>query len=120
MSRTRTIAPGFTADASLTRSSEHYRASAVSYGGGTAGAVAPQIQAGGFGGVGGLGGIFSDLGCYLNYGFCLAGCAWGWLGDQKFGGRVANALGELCVAQCAVDLARCQAGMPPEPGIPLV
>lgn len=120
MARTRTIGPGFAADASLTRSRGIYRAAGGSVGGGTAGALAPQIRAGGFGGVGGIGGIFTDFGCYVNYAICLAGCAWGWVGDQRFGGGVANALGQLCVAQCDVDLVRCQAGMPSEPGIPLV
>ena len=120
MARTRTIGPGFAADASLTRSRGRYRASAGSYDGGAAGAIAPQMRAGSVGGIGGVGGILTDFGCYMNYAFCLAGCVWGWAGDQKFGGPVADALGQLCVAQCDVDLVRCQGGMGPEPGIPLV
>ena len=120
MTRTGTIGPGFAADASLTQSRARYRTSAASYGGGTAVGVAPQIRAGGLGGVGGVGGILTDFDCYLNYAFCLAGCVWGWVGDQKFGGPVADALGQLCVAQCDVDLVRCQGGMGPEPGIPLL
>jgi hypothetical protein len=119
MARTHTVGPGFAADASLTRPGGRYRAAAGSYGGGIEGGVAPQMRGGGYG-VGGFGGLFSDIGCYINYAFCLAGCAWGWAGDQKLGGPVANVLGQLCVSQCDVDLVRCQGGMPPEPGIPLV
>ncbi len=118
MPRIRTVGPGFTADASLMRPTGNYHATSGSYGDGTAGAVSPQIRAGGLGNIGGLGGILTDFNCYLSYSFCLAGCVWGWLGDQKLGGAVANGLGQLCVAQCQVDLVRCQGGLPPEPGIP--
>jgi hypothetical protein len=115
MARTRNIGPGFVADASLTRSTRPYRAAAGSVGDG---GVVPQIRAGGFGTVGGLGGILTDFGCYMNYAFCIAGCVWSWAGDQKFGGPIADSLGQLCVAQCDVDLVRCQGGLPPDGGIP--
>ena len=118
MARMRTIGPGFAAEASLMRPSGQYQATAGAYGGETSGGVSPQIRAGGLGSVGGLGGILTDFGCYLNYSFCLAGCVGGWIGDQKFGGAVATSLAQLCIAQCQVDLVRCQGGLPPEPGIP--
>ena len=119
MARTRSIGPGFAADASLTPSMRHYRTMAGSAGGAAA-TVIPQIRAGNIGGTGGIGGILTDFDCYLSYAFCLAGCVWSWAGDLKMGGTVANALGQLCVAQCDVDLVRCQGGMGPEPGIPLL
>ena len=118
MAARRNIGPGFGAEAALGQSRRHYRA-AGSFAAGSADAVVPQLQGGGFGGFGGLGGIFTDFGCYLNYSFCLAGCVWGWLGDSKnFPAPLAGVLAEKCVLDCQVDLLRCQGGGGPGGGIP--
>ena len=110
--------PGFHAEASLSAANGHYRAGS-SFSAGAADAIVPQLAAGGLsGGVGGLGGIFTDFGCYLNYSFCLMGCAWEWLKWTAVDPALGNSLGSLCVAECDVDLVRCKGGLPPEPGIP--
>ena len=121
MSIAKRAGPGFEAEASLYQSNRSYRTAAGSITGWASDTVAPQARVGtGVGGLGGLGGIFTDIGCYMSYGFCMLGCGLEWLKWADISTDVANGLFELCAAECDVELLRCRIGLPPSPGIPFV
>lgn len=114
----RNVGPGFHAEAALSQTMGQYCTAGSSFSDTSADLIVPQRAAGGLSGGIGVGGILTDFGCYLNYSFCLLGCAWEWLKWTAVDPALGNSLGSLCVAECDVDLMRCKGGLPPEPGIP--
>jgi hypothetical protein len=118
MALTRSIGPGFLAEAALTPSARHYRTAAGSSAAGMTGAIVPQLRAGG--GFGDIVDVFVNLGCYLNYGFCLLGCLWEWGKWQGIDPQIGSTLGEKCALDCQVELLRCKGGLPPGGGIPIL
>jgi hypothetical protein len=117
MPRRRNGLPGFGAEASLTQSTRHYRASAIPVDGAGSHDLVPQLAVG-TGSGGEFGGIFTDFGCYFNYTICLLGCGWEWLRWAGIDPGIANVLAQKCALDCEVDLIRCKGGLPSEPGIP--